>query len=354
MRDELKFWEQADQYLDGEMSQTERVDFENILARDSDLQKRFDEHLTIREQLKQRTDRREIKLSLEQAYHVWKADKPASSRTKTSVLWKAVAVAAGLALLISIAGVWLTMNQFKQHKTKSYTILRREIDDIKRSQKDLMDDILSSEKPAVSGQQYGGTGFAISANGYLATNAHVVKGADSIYVITHDGGSLKANLVYEDKKCDLAILKIKDSTFHLPPLPFELASKSASLGEEIYTLGYPRNEIVYGKGYISAETGFEGDSGSYQLTLPVNPGNSGGPLIDEDGKILGIISGKQSATDNIAFAVKSSYLLKMLDSLPKDFPEKALKSNRLALRHLDRIDQIKKLEQYVFLVKVFN
>ncbi len=353
MKDEMIFLEQADRYLDGKMSGTERVNFEQRCAKNPELNNRFKEHKTIREQLEQQTDRKKIKLALEQGYHEWKAGETSKTPNRVSVLWKAVAVAAGLALLISIGGLWLATNRFNEHKTNSYTILRREIDNIKQSQKDLMDDLHSSDKPVNPGQ-YGGTGFAISTNGYLATNAHVVKGADSIYVVTRDGESLKAALVYEDKNCDLAILKITDSSFHIPALPFELAPESAPLGEEIYTLGYPRNEIVYGRGYISAETGFEGDSASYQLTLPVNPGNSGGPLVGENGNILGIISGKQSATDNIAFAVKSSYLLEMLDSLPKDFPAKALKNNGSALKHLNRINQIKKLEQYVFLVKVFN
>ena len=345
--------ERADRYLDGQMSPVEKTAFEKQLQGDCELQQALDEHRQLRKQLEDCQARKQLKAAMTQTYYDWKADEQVHRHKKRSLRWKVVAVAATLALLLSVGGFWWTLDRFDQHKTNSYTILRREIDDIKRSQKDLLDDLQTAEKPANPGQ-YGGTGFAISTNGYLATNAHVVKGADSIYVVTHDGESLKARLVYEDKKFDLAVLKITDTAYQIPTLPFELAAGSAPLGEEIYTLGYPRDEIVYGKGYISAETGFEGDSGSYQLTLPVNPGNSGGPLVDADGKILGIISGKQSATDNIAFAVKSSYLLDMLDSLPKDFERKTLKHNGSTLKQLNRINQIKKLEQYVFLVKVFN
>ncbi len=354
MKNELKFIEEIDRFLDGSMTEQEQESFKNTCREDPAAQKLFEEHHALRRQIKQRAERAEIKETINNSYYEWKAvQKRTDSSGKLVFLWKAAAVAAGLALIISIGGLWLTMNRINNHKTSSYTILRREIDNIKRSQKDLRDDLQSSNKPVNPGQ-YGGTGFAISNNGYIATNAHVIKGADSIHVVSQDGRSLKARIVYQDTQCDLAVLKVEDSTFKTAPLPFALSSKAAPLGEEVYTLGYPRNEIVYGKGYISAETGFRGDSASYQLTLPVNPGNSGGPLVDEQGYILGIISGKQSASDNIAFAVKSTSLLDMIDSLPKDFPKKALRNPSSPLRNLSRINQIKKLEQYVFLVKVFN
>jgi S1-C subfamily serine protease len=206
--------------------------------------------------------------------------------------------------------------------------------------------------PANPGQ-YSGTGFAISGNGYLATNIHVIKDADSIYVETNKGEAYKATLVYEDKTCDLAILKILDSTFKLPPPPYRLKNIQAPLGDEVYTLGYPRDEIVYGKGYISSETGFRGDSNAYQIAIPVNPGNSGGPLIDSKGQVLGIITGKESPSDDVAFAVKSSFLINMLDSLPKDFNRNALVKPH-APRSQNRVDQIRQLQPYIFLVKVYN
>jgi S1-C subfamily serine protease len=126
------------------------------------------------------------------------------------------------------------------------------------------------------------------------------------------------------------------------------------LGDEVYTLGYPRNEIVYGKGYISAETGFRGDSDSYQISVPVNPGNSGGPVIDSRGQVLGIITGKQSPSDDIAFAVKSSFLAHMLDSLPAGFNKKALLRPQSTLSGISRMSQIRKLQPFIFLVKVYN
>lgn len=354
MEEELLI-EEMDRYLDGQMSEEERKDFEALCSRDAEIKDIFEKHKAIREHFHFYEDRKKLEHSLGEAYRDWKAENNSESKVRPvrMYLWKTAAIAAAVTLLIATGSFWLGMNQYNKHKTHSYTILRREIDNIKRSQNNLLNNIHSSA-PANPGQ-YGGTGFAISPDGYLATNAHVVKDADSIYVVTHEGKSFKANIVYEDKRYDLAILKIGDSAFHLSTLPFILKNNQARLGEEVYTLGYPRDEIVYGKGYISAETGYRGDSNSYQIAIPVNPGNSGGPLIDSKGQILGIISGKQSASDDIAFAVKSSFLLNMLDSLPQnDFNTKTLEKKTSSLQHLNRVDQIKKLQPYIFLIRVYN
>jgi S1-C subfamily serine protease len=150
------------------------------------------------------------------------------------------------------------------------------------------------------------------------------------------------------------VLKIADSTFKTQPLPYSLKSQGLKLGEEVFTMGYPRDEIVYGKGYISAKTGFNGDTTAYQVSIPVNPGNSGAPLLDSRGDIVGIVTGKQTTSDGIAFAVKSAHLKRLLEEMPKD---KQLKKDQLHKNHLDglnRVDQIKKLEDFVYMIKVYN
>jgi len=102
----------------------------------------------------------------------------------------------------------------------------------------------------------GGTGFLIDAKGYLVTSAHVVKGATQIDV-QNSLGEYNARIIHMDLDRDIAVLKIDDTSYHaFNGLPYGISKTGGELGEELFTLGYPRPEIVYGKGYMSAVTGF--------------------------------------------------------------------------------------------------
>jgi S1-C subfamily serine protease len=111
------------------------------------------------------------------------------------------------------------------------------------------------------------------------TNAHVVKNARNIAVQNRSGASFYAKIVLLDVDKDLAILQIVDSNFKaLSAIPYSISRSYTELASPIFTLGYPRDEIVYGEGYLSAKTGFDGDTLSCQVSIPANPGNSGGPV----------------------------------------------------------------------------
>lgn len=367
MKEEFNLIEAADRYIDGQMTGDEREQFEVLCHDHEEARKILNEQIQIRSFLHEHAEETELKSKMEEAYHLWKREEATGKKRNIfqsassgrvipigQYLWKAAGVAAAIAIVITLTGVLISHN-YNQHKLSSYTILRREIDNIKRSQNSLINDIHKSKSGPVNPGQYGGTGFALSSNGLIATNAHVIAGADSVYVETNKGEVLKASIIYKDIHSDLAILKINDSSFRLPPLPYDLKEKdNPPLGEDVYTLGYPRDEVVYNQGYISSETGFRGDTNSYQVSIPVNPGNSGGPLINNKGQVLGIVTGKQSPSDNITFVVKSSFLLSMLDSISEDFNRKALLRQKHDFQHLSRIDQINRLKPYIFLVKVYN
>src|SRR5690606_18237887 len=136
---------------------------------------------------------------------------------------------------------------------------------------------------------FGATGFLLSNKGYVVTNYHVVADADSVQLQNSQGQSFSANIVYTDEKSDLAILKIADPNY-LPnrSIPYVFRDKAADLGEDVFTLGYPRDEAVYGQGYLSSKSGYSGDTSAYQISIPLNPGNSGGPLLDSRGNVIGI------------------------------------------------------------------
>jgi S1-C subfamily serine protease len=157
-----------------------------------------------------------------------------------------------------------------------------------------MADIAESKEkaaPAPIPANYMGTGFLISPNGYLATSHHVIKDADSIYIENKRFGSFKVSVLVSDPAKDVSILKIEIELFKpLTSLPYTILDSESSLGEEVFTLGFPREDIVFGEGSISASTGYKQDSAAYQISVPVNPGNSGGPLFNSKGDVVGIIS----------------------------------------------------------------
>lgn len=353
---------ETDRYLNGEMSGEEKERFEKRRNEDAVLDQQVVEQAYFRNMLRYYGDRRKLQQQVEDLYA-----RPAAGIRKETIanaaapliipfrryIWKTAAVAAGIALMVASGTVWLSHDFSRSNSSTQYRELKRDMDNIKRSQTAIMNDMKSSRAPVNPGT-FGGTGFAISSNGYLATNFHVIENADSIYVQNNKGDVFKVKLVYQDRAADLAVLKILDSSFSLPALPYSLQPVPAAIGEKVYTLGYPKDDIVYGEGYISAETGYRSDTSAYQIALTVNPGNSGGPLLDHKGNVVGIVSGKQTPSDDIAFAIKSAYLKSMFDSLPDDFSRRSLLNKPNNLQHLDRVDQIKKLENYVFIVKVYN
>ncbi len=171
-----------------------------------------------------------------------------------------------------------------------------------------------------------GTGFFITGNGYLLTCFHVVANATSIEVgTTH--GLYSAELVQSDPTKDVALLKAAGTFASLP-----LASTNrVKLGEPVFTIGFP-DPILQGwqpkltRGDISSLSGMQDDPDEYQISVPVQPGNSGGALVDERGNVVGIVAAQLRAAaalaatgvlpENVNYAVKNSSAQTLLDSVP--------------------------------------
>ncbi|GAA4352290.1 hypothetical protein GCM10023185_11800 [Hymenobacter saemangeumensis] len=272
-----------------------------------------------------------------------------------------IGVAASVAIL-AVFGSLLGVEMWRASKTQpsmyGYTILRREVDKLKNGQKVLSRTIneIGVPVPPVNNGKFSGTGFALTADGYLVTSYHVIAGADSVMIESRDLQRYHAEPVYSDKSHDLAILRITDRKFNgFGRLPYTFKAGQADLGERVYTLGYPREDVVYGEGSLSARSGFRGDTTFYQISIPVNPGNSGGPLLDDKGNLIGVVSGRQNDVQSAAFATKSSCLMRLVDSLKAASPAAPYhlpKTNQLTGN--TRPQQLKKLQDYVFVVKVFE
>jgi serine protease Do len=274
-----------------------------------------------------------------------------------------VGVAASVAVLAvfcTLLGLDLWRSTQTGHSMAGYTMLVREIDRLKQGQRAIkkqIDGQASGELTVPGGDsKFSGTGFALTADGYLVTSAHVIKGADSLLIESRDHQRYHAETVYSDVKHDLAILRIKDRKFtSFGRLPYTFKGGQADLGERVYTLGYPREDVVYGEGALSARSGFGGDTAFYQVSIPVNPGNSGGPILDGQGNLIGVLSGRQDDVQSAAFATKSSYLVRLVDSLKNKQPAQPYHmphANQLA--GAARSQQVKRLQDFVFVVKVYE
>jgi S1-C subfamily serine protease len=171
-----------------------------------------------------------------------------------------------------------------------------------------------------------GTGFFITRDGYLVTCGHVVRDAAQIRLVTRTG-IRSAKVVQVDAANDLALLKA-DGRFE--PLPVA-ASRTMALGGTVATVGFPDIGLQgfapkLGKGEIASLSGAGDDPRYFQISVPVQPGNSGGALVDERGNVIGIVSAKLDASvalaasgalpENVNYAVKSSLLLSFLESAP--------------------------------------
>jgi TPR repeat protein len=172
-----------------------------------------------------------------------------------------------------------------------------------------------------------GTGFIISKKGHILTCYHVIEGSGTVKVKVGDNLH-SAKVIRKDSINDLALLKIVGSS---PALAFS-SKRIAKMGQEVFTIGYP-NPILQGvnakltKGSINSLTGIQDDLRLYQISIPVQPGNSGGPLLDMNGNVIGIIVAMLDAKtafkisgslpQNVNYAVKGTYAQALLDTFPE-------------------------------------
>jgi S1-C subfamily serine protease len=184
-----------------------------------------------------------------------------------------------------------------------------------------------------------GTGFVITQDGVIVTCYHVLEGNSVYSVRDFNGKEHRARLIAKDLANDLALLEIDVSK-----TPFLSIRRSSDVrkGEEIFALGFP-NIRMQGldakvtQGIVSSISGVGGEPNSFQISAAVQPGNSGGPLVDRAGYVIGIVSAKLSHAaalkasgalpENVNYAVKSNYLIELLGSTRRTV---LLKSNNRA------------------------
>jgi S1-C subfamily serine protease len=204
-----------------------------------------------------------------------------------------------------------------------------------------------------------GTCFAISVDGYFATNYHVIKKAKTINITLlqdNEKKIFKAKMFLKDESNDIAILKIEDTSFKVfDSIPYVIG-EIKNVGEKVFTLGYPKfndmgSNIKFEEGNINATTGLKDDIRYYQISVPVTHGNSGGPLFTYDGLIVGITSMiyRSDQTENVAYALKSHYLEGLIKMMPK-LPEVIM--NKPIGKETNEKEVVRLYQKYIGLVKI--
>ena len=171
-----------------------------------------------------------------------------------------------------------------------------------------------------------GSGFIITADGYIVTNYHVVSGGTDVEVTLNNGTTYTAQVVGGDADYDIAVLKVDPGDTPLQPVVLG-SSSDLQVGEDILTIGNPLGELTFSmsEGIVSCmdrEINLDGTPfNMIQITSAINPGNSGGPLFNSYGEVVGIVTAKTSASNNgttaegLGFAIPIDDVLNMIKDI---------------------------------------
>ncbi len=368
--DDIKIIDTVERYILGEMKPDERLQFENLRKTDTEIDQLVVEHTLFLQQLNHFGERKNFRTSLNNIHtdltEQGKIDSmKLKGRSKVVYLWKRykrvaaiAATIAGITTLTISALVWALSprpNDNVQDLNRQLEVMKKVQRDQNAVVNDIKNQINTDKKAEKKPIQFksGGTGFLVDGKGYLITNAHIIRNSKNIVVINNKGEEYSAIVLKTDIERDIAILKIEDKSFKsIASLPYGISKTVSDVAEPIYTLGYPRNDIVYSEGYLSARTGFNGDTLSCQLGIAANRGNSGGPVFNHEGEVIGMLSTKETESEGVAFAIQSKYIFDAIDDLKKDTVYRSLKlTARSSVRGMDKKQQVKKIQDFVFMVK---
>jgi serine protease Do len=358
--DEILLLETIERYNNGTLSNTEKQLFEALRNEN----RAVDQFVVEQNFLEQRLNEQASRKNLKHLMQATENELLAAGEIKTTLVGKAKiiqlfnkykrvsVIAAGIAGIVSL--ITVGAGSFFNNTTNGYTQLSEEIKNIKNNQARTNQEIkeVKSKVDPRATPKSGGTGFLIDGDGYLVTNAHVIKGS-KIIAINSKGNQFIATLIVKDNVRDIAIIKIEDADFKpLTKLPYSF-NRRVNLAAPVYTLGFPKEEIVYSEGYLSSLSGYQSDTLSYQISIDADHGNSGGPILNKAGEVIGILTGK--ANGSAVFAIKSEYIFNTVAQLSKDSAHASLAvATNNSIKNLSREQQVLKVNNCVFSVKSYE
>lgn len=368
--EDIQILESVERYILGNMKPDERVHFELLRKTNVEIDQLVVEHTLFLHKMNELGELKSFKASLNEV-HIDLTEKgninseKLKGKAKVVYLWKrykrVAAIAASIAGVTTLTvstlfNVWAPKANNQKVQELGVKVERLESNNraIHQQLNDVRSDIKSKIAPGVEFKG-GGSGFLIDSKGYLITNAHILKDGNNIIVYNSKGDQFKASIVKIDFEKDIAILKINDKDFKgASSIPYGIKKTSTDIAEPVFTLGYPRNEIVYGEGYLSAKTGFKGDTLNFQIGIAANPGNSGGPVFNKNGEVIGILSTKELQVEGVAFAIQSKFIFSVIAELKEDEEYQSvnlpLKSKISTLNHTQ---QVKKIADYVYMIRSY-
>ncbi|MBK7089988.1 MAG: trypsin-like peptidase domain-containing protein [Chitinophagaceae bacterium] len=363
----------VERFANGEMSVQEKTYFEDLRKNNPELDQAVVEYLFFMNEIQKHSKAKQFKNALHEVESKllnegFLTKGSMAGKAKVLQLWgkykRTIAVAASIAGLVSIFIASVVSSVSNNGSDTNLKPLVEKLNSQESKTRQLETKLNKLEagttasktpvKPRLDAR-FRATGFLIDAsNNYIVTNAHVVSQVKNNLIIENNkGDQFTATPVYVNKEMDIAIIKVTDSNFKkLPVLPYNIKKSSADLGETVFMLGFPKAEVVYGEGYISAHSGYNMDSLFCQLSTAANEGNSGSPVINRSGDLVGVINSMEKNADGVVFASKANNITKAIAEAKKITGNEDINfKGSNALRGLDRVSQVKKLQDYVFMVK---
>ena len=368
MKQETWMLEAAERYLKGEMSAAEKEAFEQDRRSNPELDQFVVAHDLFLRDLDHYGNVRQLKHQLHETHS--RLTENGSIRpiqlgriAKLELFWKrhkrTMSIAATIAGIIALGINALTLAIAPKGDNKKVQELVNTVNAIRQKQNEQdnrINSLTTTKLPSDKVVTGSGTAFLIDPKGILVTNAHILRNAKGAVITTHNGLDLHTRILYMDVQRDIALLKIEDKDFKGEgTIPYSIRKTDSDLAESIFTIGYPDNKFVYGEGYLSSHTGFQDDTLSCQIAVAANPGNSGGPVFNKNGEIIGILSKRELQADGVVYAIRAKYINVVLDELKKQNSDLGpIKTPAYSsLRGLNKSQQVKRIQDFVYMLKAY-
>lgn len=359
-----------DAYLSGVLSAEEKHSFETALRSDKRLQHEFMQYKQLLDEIREGAEYADIRSQLN-AIH----NQPGITRKNfflTPQFYVPLSLVAGFSLLLLVLNPFVREgnetadnSDYRYLKNEESSAVQNEV-----AETEVMDscsemvteelvpgnysvDRYMAREPSYLKERNttpSGTAFIVSPDGYFLTSKHLVQENSTVILQQKDLGlTFEADVIYLDSLADFAILSCHpDIANQFGRIPFRFGKNIPDLGDEVFTLGFPKKEIVYNKGVVSSETGYKSDSLSFEISLPSNPGYSGAPLFTYNGELIGIINGNNLKQQSVTYVLGYPYIQSMLKELAEKDSLNIDMSNNKTKKFADHSSLVKSYRSFVF------